>query len=66
MELLKINEENFTREELLILEKDLNQIPKKEFNKLSLQVRAHLMQKVILRNLIDGWAEKKKQNDLEL
>jgi len=59
MELLPINKENFTQEELLILEKDLNQIPKEVFNKLSLQVRAHLMQKCILRNLNDGWAEKK-------
>lgn len=59
MELLPINKENFTQEELLVLEKDLNQIPKEVFNNLSLQVRAHLMQKCILRNLNDGWAEKK-------
>lgn len=58
MELLPINKENFTKDELLILEKDMNQIPKEVFNGLSLQVRAHLMSKVVVRNLNQGWEEK--------
>lgn len=59
MELLPINKENFTKDELLILEKDMNQIPKEVFNGLSLQVRAHLMSKVVVRNLNQGLEEKR-------
>jgi hypothetical protein len=59
MKLLPINEENFTPEELLVLEKELSQIPKEEFNKQSLQVRTHLMSKQNLKNLKEGWEEKK-------
>ena len=59
MVLLPINEDNFSPVELLILEKDLSQIPKEEFNSLSLQMRAQLMSKQILKNLNDGWEEKK-------
>lgn len=62
MELLPINKENFTPEELEILAKEISQIPKEEFNRLSLQVRAHLMSKQILKNLNDGWAEKESKN----
>lgn len=62
MELLPINEDNFSPEELLILERELSQIPKEEFNKQSLQVRAHLMSKQILKNLNEGWKEMEKEN----
>ena len=62
MVLLPINEDNFTPEELLILEKDLSQISKEEFNKQSLQVRGQLMSKQIIKNLNDGWEEKKTEN----
>ena len=62
MVLLPINEDNFTPEELLILEKDLSQISKEEFNKQSLQVRGQLMSKQIIKNLNDGCEEKKTEN----
>ena len=62
MELLPINKENFTQEELEILSKEISQIPKEEFNRLSLQVRAHLMSKQVVKNLNEGWAEKKAKN----
>jgi len=62
MELLPINKENFTPEELAILSKEISQIPKEEFNIQSLQVRAHLMSKQVLKNLNDGWAEKESNN----
>jgi hypothetical protein len=58
MILLPLNEENFSPDELLILEKELSQIPKEEFNKQTLQVRGHLMSKQILKNLKEGWEEK--------
>ena len=62
MELLSINEEHFTPEELQILEKELSQISKEEFNRQSLQVRGQLMSKQILKNLNEGWKEKEKEN----
>jgi hypothetical protein len=65
MELLPINEENFTQEELEILTKELSQISQEEFNSQSLQVRAHLMSKQVLKNLNDGWAEKRLKDQCE-
>jgi hypothetical protein len=41
MELLLINKDNCTPEELEILAKDISQIAKEEFNKQNSQVRAH-------------------------
>jgi hypothetical protein len=62
MELLPINEDNFTPAELEILAKDISQFSNEEFNRLSFQVRAHLMSKQIVKNQNEGWEEKRLKN----
>ncbi len=62
MELLEVNRENFSKEELELLKMDLSEIPKQIFNQQTLQVRAQLMSKQVLKNLSDGWKNRQTTN----
>jgi hypothetical protein len=62
MELLPVNTENFSPEELELIKKDLSQISKEEFNKQSLQVRTYIMSNQNLKNLKEGWKNKQTNN----